>query len=252
MSLWSKLRRFFTSEAQSFQQQRESLQELIRYHFRNQELLLLSLTHRSAARQNNSSSSNERLEFLGDAVLGLVIGDQLYRDYPGLQEGDLTKKKAMLVNESTLSQVAIECGLNKYILLSTEEEKAGGWERPSIVSDAFEAIIGAVYIDGGLEAARSLILSLIYSRRDSITSDASQRNYKGDLLELTQSRGGGLPRYDMLSETGPDHDKIFHVGVSIAGQYVGDGKGPSKKIAEQNAASAALQYLDRQENYSDK
>ncbi len=248
MSLWSNLRRHLpfrstdTTEAQL-----ERLQKLIGYRFNDPDLLCLGLTHRSVSRAANSHQpSNERLEFLGDSVLGLVIADQLYRDYPCLTEGDLTKKKAMLVNETTLSNVAVEIGLNDFVFMSPEEERSGGRERPSIISDAFESVIGAVYIDGGLEAARQVVLLCIYSRRESILSDISQRNFKGELLEHSQARGQGMPSYDILSETGPDHNKTFHVVVSISGVMIGEGTGSSKKEAEQAAACLALERLAEQ------
>lgn len=218
---------------------------MLGYFFNDTSLLELSLTHRSVVRANNHQSpSNERLEFLGDSVLGLAIAHQLYMDFPDLREGDLTKARAMLVNEMTLSQIGIEIGLNDYIRLSPEEEKTGGRNRTSIVSDAFESVIGAVYLDSGYRASRDLVLRLIYSRRDDILSDDSQRNYKGDLLELAQAHGEGMPHYDVVAESGPDHEKTFHVTVTVGGKVIGDGYGLSKKEAEQKAAAQGL------ENYS--
>ncbi|MBK7142712.1 MAG: ribonuclease III [bacterium] len=216
------------------------------YQFRDKQLLLLGLTHRSYARStNHDQQSNERLEFLGDSVLGLIISDQLFKDNPGESEGNLTKTKAMLVNETTLCQLGKEIGLNKFIRLSAEEDRAGGRERASIISDAFEAVIGAVYLDGGIDAARDIVLRSIYTRREKILTDTSQRNYKGDLLELIQAKGEGVPRYDVVSEEGPDHEKTFHVIVTIGGQKVGEGVGSSKKEAEQKAASQALETLEK-------
>jgi len=221
------------------------VEELIDYRFRDRRLLELSLTHRSyVGASTYYLPSNERLEFLGDSVLGLIIAHQLYCDQPRKREGDLTKTKAMLVNETTLSQVGSEIGLNRYIRLSQEEEKTGGRERASIISDAFESVIGAVFLDGGLEVARELVLRLIYSRRESILSDTSQWNFKGDLLELIQSRGEGMPRYDVIAERGPDHEKVFHVVVTVGQRKVGEGRGLSKKEAEQKAARQALKYYE--------
>jgi ribonuclease-3 len=250
MGLWTKLRRLFPSgQSTPSDAQLAGLEELIGYHFADRRLLRLSLTHRSIARTaDQPMPSNERLEFLGDSVLGLIIAAQLFEDYPDLSEGDLTKHKAMLVNETTLSTVAIEIGLNHYVYVSAEEEKSGGRERPSIVSDAFESIIGAVYLDGGLRAARSLVLKTIYARKASILADDSQRNYKGDFLEMVQARAVGMPRYDIVSETGPDHDKTFNVVVTVAGEEVGQGTGSSKKEAEQKAAAEALQRMAESEN----
>lgn len=221
-----------------------AVQELLGYHFRDTGLLLLSLTHRSYSRfDQDHSPANERLEFLGDSVLGLVIADQLFRDNPSQREGELTQIKAKLVNETALASVAADIGLNQFLRLSPEEDKAGGRSRPSIVSDAFESVIAAVYLDGGLEAARDVILRLIYSRRGTLATDSAQRNYKGELLELTQSRGDGAPHYDVLAAEGPDHQKRFNIAVYVAGRRVGSGEGSSKKEAEQNAAAVALELL---------
>lgn len=245
MGLWNKLTRFLSTDRTSpSSAQLDELERLLGYHFHDRDLLRLSLTHRSIARAaDHSTPSNERLEFLGDSVLGLVIAHALFRHNPNLSEGDLTKQKAMLVNESTLSSVAIEIGLNRYIFISLEEEKSGGRERPSIVSDAFESIIGAVFLDGGLAAARKLVLDTIYARKASILADDSQRNYKGDFLEMMQARAVGMPRYEIVSETGPDHDKTFNVIVTVAGEEVGQGTGSSKKEAEQRAAAQALRRM---------
>ena len=220
----------------------ETVQRIIGYHFRDDSRLELALTHRSYHRQiENNRPSNERLEYLGDSVLGLIIADQLYQDHPRLREGQLTKIKAMLVNETTLSTIGKEVKLNKYILVSPEEERLGGRDRPSIISDAFESVIGAVYLDGGFDAARDVVLRLIYQQKDNITSDASQRNYKGELLELIQARGNGMPRYDVVWERGPDHEKQFKVVVSVGDHRIGNGVGLSKKEAEQKAAAMALE-----------
>lgn len=248
MGWWSKLRQYFQADPgpryDGFDADR--IQAVIGYAFHHPELLYLALTHRSYVRSNGGEvPSNERLEFLGDSVLGLVIADRLYRDYPECAEGDLTKTKALLVNETTLAAIGQETGLNEHIIMSAEEERSGGRQRPSIIADAVESVIAAVYLDGGLEMARDLVMRLIYARRDVITADESQRNYKGDLLELTQSQGIGVPRYDVISEDGPDHEKVFHVVVSVAGRRVGDGQGTSKKEAEQKAARMALDdYLN--------
>lgn len=245
MSFRDKLRRLFGRSASiSHAYDLNQLQGILGHRFRQHALLQQSLTHRSIVRARNGIiPSNERLEFLGDSVLGLVIADQLCHDHPEWLEGDLTKLKAMLVNEAALSRVGMEIGLNKYILLSSDEEKSGGRERPSIVSDAFEAVIGAIYLDGGFEAARRTILECLYSRRDAIVSDVSQHNFKGELLELVQGQGGGSPQYEVISESGPDHDKIFCVTVWVGENRLGEGSGPSKKEAEQRAAGVALDRL---------
>ncbi len=249
MNLWAQIRRLLpglspVSDSQDFSR----LEGILHYRFNNYALLQEGLAHRSIVRvRNGAISSNERLEFLGDSVLGLVISDQLYRDNPNMNEGALTKMKAMLVNESTLSRVAIEIGFNDHVVISPEEEKSGGRERASIVSDAFEAVIGAIYLDGGLEAARRTVLECVYARREAIVSDDSLRNYKGDLLELIQSRGEPAPQYEVVRETGPDHDKTFCVVVWVGGQRLGEGTGASKKEAEQRAAGEALTRLEKVE-----
>jgi ribonuclease-3 len=220
------------------------VQDLVGYSFRRPQLLLLALTHRSYIRNGgDKQSSNERLEFLGDSVLGLVIAEKLFHDHFHKSEGDLTKLKAMLVNESTLAQIGQEISLNAYIRLSPEEHNSGGRERASIISDAFESVIGAVFLDGGFEAARDVVLRLIYTRKDSIITDRAQRNFKGELLELVQARGEGMPRYEIISEAGPDHEKVFDVAVTVSGRRLGEGAGLSKKEAEQKAAAQALEVL---------
>lgn len=237
-------RRLFSSDDSGDAEQIAAVSRLVGYRFKDQRLLLIGLCHRSFMRTlEKGSDSYERLEFLGDSVLGLVISEQLYRDRPGETEGNLTKTKAMLVNETTLAQVGREIGLNAFIRLSADEDKSGGRDRNSIIADAFEAVIGAIYLDGGIDPARAFILKEIYGRRDSIISDLAQRNYKGELLELVQSKGDGVPKYDVISEAGPDHDKTFHVIVTVAGEKVGDGTGQSKKEAEQRAAATALEHF---------
>jgi len=245
MSLWSRLSRLFSrSAAASEQPPVEGLQDVLGYHFRDLELLRLALSHRSLSRTDNRPTpSNERLEFLGDAVLGLIISFKLYRDNPQWREGDLTKLKAVLVSETTLFRIGRDIGLNKYILMSQEEDKDGGRLRSSIVSDAFEAVIGAVFVDGGFEAARTVVNHCIYSRQDVIANDESQRNYKGELLELIQARGNGMPQYSIIDETGPDHDKVFRAVVTVNDHAFGEGAGSSKKEAEQQAARQALERL---------
>jgi ribonuclease-3 len=245
MSLWQSLKKWLGLDHRTpLTEDIEKLQSLIGYHFRDDSLLVLGLTHRSHARSNGPDQpSNERLEFLGDSVLGLIISDQLYKDHPNELEGNLTKTKALLVNETTLSTIARARGINAFVRLSPEEERSGGRDRASIVSDAFESIIGAVYLDGGLDAARDVVLRLIYTRKGQIVTDSSQRNYKGDLLELMQARGDTVPRYDVIQEDGPDHEKTFHVVVSVGGTKIGEGIGLSKKEAEQKAACQALEQL---------
>ncbi len=246
MSIWNTVKSIFVpSPAVEKKVDLAKVQSIIGYHFKDQSLLALALTHRSYT--NNSelvNESNERMEFLGDSVLGLLIAELLFADHPEWHEGDLTKMKALLVNETTLAEVGKEIGLNQHIYLSTEENKSGGAERPSIVSDAMESVMAAVYLDGGIDAAKKFILRVIYSRKEMISADSSQRNYKGELLELIQASGKGLPRYDVVSESGPDHDKTFNIVVSLNGRDLGHGLGLSKKEAEQKAAAEALEHFN--------
>jgi ribonuclease-3 len=215
------------------------------YRFQNDNILLEALTHRSYIHGVEAvGRSSERLEFLGDSVLGLIIAEHLYKTNPDYNEGDLTKTKALLVNECTLSKVGQESGLNEMILLSPEEEKSGGRFRPSIISDAVEAVIGAIYLDGGIGQAWEFISHLIIERADEIFADSTQQNYKGELLEYLQRLGQPPPYYEVVSEEGPDHDKTFNVIVRAGSRIDGMGSGPSKKEAEQRAAEMALEKIN--------
>lgn len=243
MGFWEQLRRVFSSSSRQSVPAVGAVQTLLRYRFRDEALLARALAHRSATKGQHADASNERLEFLGDSVLGLVIAHQLFRDHPELAEGDLTKMKSMLVNETSLAAVGRMIGLNQHILLSSEEERSGGRERPSIIADAVESVIGAVYLDGGYDAARAAIVHMIYANRQSLQSDVAPRNFKGELLELTQASMGIPPRYEVIAEEGPDHEKKFRVAVFVSSEVLGEGSGASKKEAEQQAASAALRRL---------
>lgn len=230
------------------------LEVRLSYRFVNRDYLLEALTHRSYARgvRNDEVDSYERMEFLGDSVLGLVVTAHLYRRYRGHREGNLTKIKATLVNERSLSQVARQLGLGEFILLSPEEEQGGGRHRKSILADACEALFGAVYLDAGMKEASSLVERLILSQMDRFLADRAQINYKGELLEHYQSMGKGMPRYELTSELGSDHDKVFSVQVKLEGQVIGRGDGKSKKDAEQEAARAALDHLELEPRQLDR
>ncbi len=247
MGVWERLKQLFTPDQQEHRLiSVEAVQNLIGYHFRDTDILQLALTHRSFAHAADQYHlSNERLEFLGDSVLGLVIAERLYQDYPDLREGELTKRKALLVSETTLADIGIRTGLNRHLLLAPEEDRSGGRVRASIVSDAVESVIGAVVLDGGFDAVRDVVLRLIYTHEPLVTTDSSRQNFKGELLELMQSRGEGMPQYDVVSESGPDHEKVFCVDVLLNGRKIGSGTGHSKKEAEQRAASAALEQVRR-------
>lgn len=249
MAFLESLRRLFAGSASvDHYDTIKEVESIIGYSFRDKSLLELALTHRSYANNKSANSySNERLEFLGDSVLGLVIADLLYKDYPEHREGKLTKMKAILVNELTLSIIGMETGLNLCILMSSDEEKLGGRDRSSIVSDMVESILGAVFLDGGLDSVYDIIIRLIYVNKNKLLKDKSQRNYKGELLELIQSRGEGMPSYQLVEESGPDHEKQFSIDVFVLNKKVGSGVGFTKKEAEQKAAAMALTKIKESE-----
>ncbi|OQX91999.1 MAG: ribonuclease III [candidate division Zixibacteria bacterium 4484_95] len=215
------------------------LEKIIGYRFHNRNLIKRALSHRSSVRETGLNS-NERLEFLGDAVLGMIVSLFLFNQNDDLTEGELTQMKAALVNEKVLSKVALSFGLGNFLFMSPEEEKAGGRLKPSITADAFEALIGAIYLDGGYKAVDKMVKKYILNDYLSILEDEKLYNYKGELLEFLQARGVGMPYYKVDDQTGPDHDKIFYVGVYTDGEKLGEGMGKSKKEAEQKAARRAL------------
>jgi ribonuclease-3 len=221
------------------------LSPVIGYAFSDPSLLMQALKHRSYLPEVNESrvQSNERLELLGDSVLGLVVTESLFHRFPEKEEGDLTMIKSLLVSRKVLCTCCHNMRIGKYILLSESEEHSGGRERPSILADAFEAIIGAIYLDGGLSAAREFIEDHLLHQMESTLNDEDHRNFKSMLLEYSQSRNLGAPAYVIRSEEGPDHDKWFTVEVKIQNQAMGIGEGNSKKHAEQLAARSALEKL---------
>jgi ribonuclease-3 len=231
------------------------LESKLGYRFKNLELLNRALTHRSylyasentftGLPQDGNLASNERLEFLGDSILGMVVSQFLFENFPGKSEGDLTKLKGTLVSEATLSRIARSISLGKYLNLSEEEDKSGGRERTSIIADAYEAVIGAIFLDGGLTPAKRVIKNQILRRCLELASDKTFYNYKGELLEYMQALGLGLPRYEVLVEKGPDHQKKFTIAVSVRGKKLGKGEGLTKKEAEQRAAKIALENIDK-------
>jgi ribonuclease-3 len=205
----------------------------------NPEILRQALTHKSAQQELNLPS-NERLEFLGDAVLGLVVATYVYRKHPDLPEGDLTKLKAVAVSEPTLSRVAAELDLGRHLLLAKGEEQSGGRKRPSILADALEAVFAAIYLDRGLTVARRLILDLLSDDISAIERAEHEPDYKTLLQEKIQERHRTPPSYRVIDEQGPDHDRTFACEVRVVGRVLGRGVGKSKKQAEQAAAKEAL------------
>lgn len=202
------------------------------------ELLVLALTHRSFAYENGGLPTNERLEFLGDSVLGIVVTDKLYRDYPSLAEGDLAKIRASCVSQKALAIVARDLGLGQYILLGRGEQVTGGNDKDSILCDGLEAIFGAVYLSHGIDVARDVILTLVGPSLDRAATAGDALDWKTALQEACSALGLPAPVYDVVGE-GPDHARTFTATVLVAGQPHGTGTGSAKKHAEQEAAERA-------------
>lgn len=219
------------------------LEKALGYTFRDRRLLENALAHSSYANEKwkNSLASNERLEFLGDSILGFVVAEYLYRNCPDHPEGDLTRMRADLVCEVSLAQVAAKLGLGKHLLLGHGEEQGGGRTRNSINADAVESVIAAAYLDGGFNAAKGIIDRLILT--DMPKGKPRNCDYKTALQELVQRKKNQVLAYTLLTESGPDHDKTFRVEVTLNGEVVGIGTGTSKKRAEQAAAEQAIEKL---------
>ena len=214
------------------------LETIIGYKFKNPKLLETALTHTSYANESRTPvKHNERLEFLGDSVLQIVSADYLFHAYADRPEGDLTRIRASLVSEGALFQFAQEIDLGEYLRLGRGEERCGGRTRPSVVSDAFEAVIAALYLDGGMEVARNFILPFITEGK------TAEDDYKTRLQEVVQQDPSAVLKYEVTGETGPDHNKQFTVCVWRNGELLAEGKGRSKKAAEQHAAKVALEKL---------
>lgn len=216
---------------------------------RDNKLLNQALTHRSYINENRLKDlkDNEELEFLGDAVLGLVISDYLYRKYPDYSCGELSKLKGIVVSEPILTKRAQSLGVGKYLLLGKGEERAGGRARSSILSDALEAIIGALYLDRGLETARHFILREFSEEINFLVKKKYLQDYKGRLQEIVQARFKRKPLYRVISQRGPQHKKIFIIEARLGKRVIGEGKGKSKKEAEQRAAQQALAKIESEE-----
>jgi len=212
------------------------------------EMLQQALTHRSCLGESEGILSNERLEFLGDSVIGIVVCEYLYTQYAERSEGELAKAKAVAVSEPILAEAAKALGLDQMIIMSAGEEMSGGRKRFSILSDAFEAIVAVIYLDCGLEAARQFVLRALESILIDIERKEHIRDYKSLLQESTQSTHKKAPRYVVISEQGADHDKTFLVEARLDGNVLGSGEGKSKKQAEQAAALEALESAQKQRN----
>ena len=224
----------------------QDLERKLNYTFRNRALLGEALSHSSYANEHRSAglSSNERLEFLGDSVLGFVTAEFLFARHPDLPEGDLTRIRAALVCEQSLYEVARKLELGRYLKLGRGEEAGGGRERTSILADATEAVFAAVYLDGGIGAASDLIHRVLLDAEKEEVVEERRRDYKTALQELVQRQADRVLTYRMIGEEGPDHDKTFLAEVLLNGTQVGTGSGHSKKEAEQSAAKAALRKLE--------
>lgn len=222
----------------------KNVQEKIGYTFKNVSLLETALTHSSYANETKRKS-NERLEFLGDSVLSVIISDYIFRRLTDVAEGWLSKYRATLVCEQSLYEVSKKISLNKFILLGKGEEMTGGRERPSIVSDAFEAVLAAIYLDGGIEEARQWVIKLMRDTIDDVVMGHRYTDYKTMLQEALQKGTKGKVTYRTISESGQDHDKIFEVEVLVDDVPQNTGKGHNKKEAEQNAAHIALKNIGK-------
>ena len=221
----------------------KDLETAIGYRFRNITLLQNALTHSSYAneRWHDSLKSNERMEFLGDSILGMVVAEYLYHHFPDRPEGELTRMRADMVCEISLAAVADKIDLGKHLLLGNGEERFGGRKRASILSDAVESLIAAAFLDGGMEAARGFIDRFVLT--EVPVKKLHNADYKTALQELVQQKKGQVLTYTLVGESGPDHDKQFHVELAINGTVAGVGTGSSKKRAEQDAAHNAMKVL---------
>ena len=224
------------------QKRLEALQKRLGYQFRDQNLIIEALTHKSSKQPYN----NERLEFLGDAVLDLIVGEYLYHEFTEVAEGELSKLRASLVNEKSFEKLARLLHLGEYIYISLAEENNNGREKPSLLSNAFEAIIGALYLEAGLEKAKNLAIALLEEAYPKINMDAIFRDHKTTLQELTQAHFGMTPEYRLVRSFGPDHKKEFEIAVSVRGRDLALAIGKSKKEAQQKAAMLALDILKKE------
>ncbi len=218
----------------------KTIETKIGYQFKNKDLLRVALTHSSYSNERGTGVNNERLEFLGDSVLGFITAEYLFKSLPGTPEGQLTKLRANAVCEKSLAVFANEIGMGEYLLLGTGEDLIGGRERPSILSDAFEALIAAIYLDGGLEAAKKFVLRFVSHTEKDV---ASVTDYKTILQEVIQKNPDEHLTYVLAAESGPDHDKTFTTEVYLNSNLIGTGVGHSKKKSEQAAAKEALALM---------
>jgi len=220
------------------------LEKSLGYQFKNKKLITEALTHRSYKKELN----NERLEFLGDAVMDLIVGEYLFHLFPKAEEGTLSKLRAALVNEDSFTRLAKRLDLGKFLYLSPAEENNNGREKPSILSSAFEAVIGAIYLEAGFEKAKDVALRLLKEEFPIITPEELLKDYKTTLQEITQAHFGVVPEYRLISASGPDHKKEFEIGVFIHDKEYARAKGKSKKTAQQEGARLTIDMLKKELN----
>ncbi|WP_373036311.1 ribonuclease III [Sulfurimonas sp.] len=220
----------------------ESLEKTLGYTFKDKKLIIEALTHKSYKQPYD----NERLEFLGDAVLDLIVGEYLFNKFKNSDEGKLSKIRASLVNETGFDKLARSLNLGEYIFLSNAEQNNGGREKSSLLSNAFEAVIGAIYLEAGLSVVQEIAIDLIEKNHKEISLDSLFRDFKTTLQELTQARFGITPEYKVVASRGPDHKKEFEVAVMIEDKEYARGSGKSKKIAQQESAKKAVEMLKKE------
>lgn len=244
-------RSFFRSEKKNRQSEEalDRLQDVIGYHFSSIGLLKQALTHKSSIAPEDTKGllSNERLEFLGDAVLNCLVTEHLYLSHPDKSEGQLSKIKSLVVSRKILGELAISFDLGKYLIFGISEEKSGGRNRQSTLSNAFEAVLGSVYLDGGLEPSKEMLRRFLFGRIPEFLKDERNVNYKSKILELSQRDGFGIPKYVTIAATGPDHAKEFKIRIDVNGVPMGEGIGSNKKVAQQNAAQIAVLNYNKEE-----
>lgn len=217
----------------------KQIQKLLKYEFKNINLLKEAITHKSI----KSSINNERLEFLGDAVLDLIVGEYLYHKFSTQSEGNLSKLRASLVNEDSLAKIAKELKLGEFLYLSPAEENNGGRDKQSLISDALEALMGAIYLESGLDSVKAIFIDLLEKNFPNINLNSLTKDYKTALQEITQAQIGTAPKYELISSSGPDHKKSFEMAVLLNGKEIARAIGTSKKAAEQACALKALEML---------
>ncbi len=220
----------------------ENVEKSIGYTFKNKELLKKALTHTSYAYENNLES-NEKLEFLGDSILEFISSKYLYKEYPKLKEGEMTKVRATVVCEKSLYKIAKLHNFSDFLYLGRSEQKSGGNQRPAILADSVEAVIAAIYIDGGIEKAEKFIIDNLKDEIKEATKHVGDKDYKTVLQEKLQANGDVKIEYEILEEKGPDHDKVFEAQVKCNGKVLAKGEGKSKKEAHMQAAKKALENL---------